>query len=77
MVPEVLKGKLQAALNPNPGPGSGISDGTRGYVMDYHWEIQDADGRAIGTINAIGFGGGSPPPGSALEAFAGNFTVVV
>ena len=63
-------------LSPTPGPGVGISAITRGFVMDYQWEIQDADGRHVGTINAIGFGAGPPPLGSGDDASAGNFSVI-
>jgi len=63
-------------VSPNPGPGVGVSDVTRGFVMDYHWEIQDAGGTYIGTISAIGLGAGPPPLGSGEDASAGNFTVI-
>jgi hypothetical protein len=71
----MIRGTL-VRLSPNPGPGVGISDVTRSYVMDYQWEIQDAYGSHVGTINAIGFGAGPPPLGSGEDASAGNFSVI-
>jgi hypothetical protein len=51
---------------PNPQPGQVIADTTRNFLVDWIWEIQQADGTPIGTIMATGMGFGPPPPGSPL-----------
>jgi uncharacterized protein (TIGR03437 family) len=59
-------------LTPAPTPGMAIADIVRtGYV---HWafELLKPDGSPIGSIFVAGLSGGTPPPGSPLNASAGN-----
>lgn len=51
--------------NPTPRPGQAIADVTRTALREHIFEILQPDGIAVGTIMAIGFSGGSPPPGQA------------
>lgn len=48
---------------PNPQPGQAIADVMRVSIRQHIFEILQPDGTPIGTIMAIGFSGGSPPPG--------------
>ena len=63
-------------LRPSPTPGQVISDVNRNHVLDWHLEIQQADGTPVGTIMGKGFGAGSAipgtPPGAANVAVVGG-----
>ena len=48
---------------PNPQPGQAIADVMRVSIRQHIFEILQPDGTPIGTIMAMGFSGGSPPPG--------------
>jgi hypothetical protein len=67
--------------NPAPQPGQAIADIARAAVYDYHLDLLQNDGTPIGTIMAIGLGGGPPPPGipqgsSSLTIVGGGVTTV-
>jgi hypothetical protein len=49
--------------NSNPRPGQAIADVTRVAVREHIFEILQPDGTPIGSIMAMGFSGGDPPPG--------------
>jgi hypothetical protein len=46
-----------------PAPGQAIADITREAIREHIFEILQPDGTPIGTIMAMGFSGGNPPPG--------------
>jgi len=62
-------------MSPSPTPGVAISDTTRNNFAISQLEIQDADGRDIGTISFQGYFGGNAPPGAPATLFS-NLTVV-
>ena len=62
--------------SPNPAAGVAIADVTRAGAVDTRFEIQSADGTPIGTVIAVEFGGGPPPPGAPLEITQGNNVIV-
>ncbi len=49
--------------SPNPNPGGAIADVSRTAMREHMFEILQPDGTPIGSIMAIGFSGGNPPPG--------------
>src|SRR5262249_29949872 len=49
--------------NPNPRPGQAIADVTRVAIREHIFEISQQDGTPIGSVMAMGFSGGDPPPG--------------
>ena len=51
--------------NPTPAPGQAIADVTRTAMREHIFEILQPDGTPVGTIMAMGFSGGNPPPGQA------------
>jgi hypothetical protein len=51
--------------NPTPVPGQAIADVTRTAMREHIFEILQPDGTPVGTIMAMGFSGGNPPPGQA------------
>ena len=59
-------------LRTAPNPGEGIADVARGAVIEQMFEILSSDGKPIGTIVAIGLGGGTAPPGAPATATQGN-----
>jgi uncharacterized protein (TIGR03437 family) len=59
-----------------PRPGQAVADIGRLRVAEMIFEIQQTDGTPIGTIFAIGLGGGAPPPGAPSAATASNFAVI-
>jgi len=63
-------------LKPNAGPGSAISDATRGNTCGGSLEILWPDGTPIGTIFVADMGGGTAPPGSPVGAVQGNFALI-
>jgi hypothetical protein len=48
---------------PNPQPGQAIADVMRVSIRQHIFEILQPDGTPIGSIMAMGFAGGNPPPG--------------
>ena len=56
-------------------PGQAIADTTRGFIDDGVWEIQTAEGAAVGTLTTHGFIGGPPPPGAPAAAIGTNLAV--
>jgi uncharacterized protein (TIGR03437 family) len=83
---KTAKGSLIArqqaiALSPTPSPGQGVADVVRTAVTEFLFDIQQADGTAVGNIHTLtlsggavpaGFSGGSVPFGAPLE---GNHVV--
>ena len=67
----------QTALNLTTDPlaGQAIADVVRTNVVDRIVEIQQPDGRPIGSFMTMGFDGGSPPPGAPASAAASNFAI--
>jgi uncharacterized protein (TIGR03437 family) len=64
-------------LNPAANPGQAIADVMRGNASDQVFEIQNADGTAIGSIMTSGLAGaGPPPPGAPLAVTQGNNAIV-
>lgn len=59
-----------------PGTGKAIGDITRTAIGHSVWEIQTADGRAVGTVMTTWLSGGTPPPGAPGACTAGNQGVV-
>jgi len=62
-------------LSPTASPGGAIADITRPAMAEVSWEFLKADGSSIGNIYAMGFSGGTPPPGSPQGA-AGGATAI-
>jgi hypothetical protein len=65
----------RVGLTTNQAAGQAISDTTRGFIDDGVWEIQNAEGAAIGTFTTHGFIGGPPPPGAPAAATGTNLAV--
>ena len=65
----------RVGLTTSPTPGQAIADTIRGFIDDGVWEIQSADGAAIGTFTTHGFIGGPPPPGAPAAAQGTNLAV--
>jgi len=57
-------------------PGVAISDVARLSLIHHVWEIQDANGVAIGTIMGQGFANGPAPPGSPAAQQSSNISIV-
>jgi Flp pilus assembly pilin Flp len=53
--------------NPNPRPGQAIADVTRVAIREHIFEILQPDSTPIGSIMAMGFSGGDPPPGQSRQ----------
>jgi len=51
----------RVGLTTNQVPGQAIADTIRGFIDDGVWEIQTADGTAVGTFTTHGFIGGPAP----------------
>jgi uncharacterized protein (TIGR03437 family) len=64
-------------LNTSPSltPGSAIADVNRNGIVFHFWEIQQDDGTPIGSIMAMGLGGGSAPPGAPTAQQGANFVI--
>ena len=60
---------------PNPQPGQAIADVMRVSIRQHIFEILQPDGTPIGTIMAMGFSGGNPPPGQPSTERA-NWAIV-
>jgi hypothetical protein len=65
----------RVGLTTNQVPGQAIADTTRGFIDDGVWEIQTAEGTAVGTFTTHGFIGGPPPPGAPAAATNTNLAV--
>src|SRR5437588_777171 len=63
-------------LNTNPSGSQAISDANRFQAMDISLEIQQADGRAVGTIVLSGVTGGAAPVGAPKAGVTGTFAVI-
>jgi uncharacterized protein (TIGR03437 family) len=61
--------------SPTITPGTAIADVVRNGIVFHIWEIQQADGTAIGTIMAMGLGGGPAPPGAPASQQGANFVI--
>jgi uncharacterized protein (TIGR03437 family) len=55
-----------------PMAGQAIGDVNRGFLDEGIWEFLQTDGTPIGTITALGFIGGAPPPGSPVAQTGWN-----
>lgn len=62
-------------LTPQPAPGEAIADVTRFAIEHEVFELLDADGNPLGTINLEGLGDGPPPPGAPPQIETGNYVV--
>lgn len=56
--------------------GVAISDVARLSLINHVWEIQDANGVAMGTIMGQGFANGPAPPGSPAAQLSSNISIV-
>ena len=65
----------RVGLTTNQVPGQAIADTTRGFIDDGVWEIETAEGTAVGTFTTHGFIGGPPPPGAPAAATNTNLAV--
>ena len=57
-------------------PGTAIADVARLSLINHVWEIQDANGVAMGTIMGQGFANGPAPPGSPAAQLSSNISIV-
>jgi uncharacterized protein (TIGR03437 family) len=80
-----VKGNLvfrstRLGLTPNAQPGqnpaTAIADIERGTIGQWHMEILQVNGTAIGTFMAVGFPNGAPPPGAPTMASTHNMAIV-
>ena len=67
---------MSIALRTSANPGLAIADTIRQDAQDFRFEIQQADGTPIGSIMAIGFSGGVPPPGASTRATGGSNVII-
>jgi hypothetical protein len=72
----VFARNLYVNFNPNPSGSQAVADISRAQAMEILFEIQQADGTAIGTIVLTGVTSGGPPPGAPKSAPTGNFAVI-
>jgi uncharacterized protein (TIGR03437 family) len=56
-------------------PGRPIADISRSLIWNMLFEVHDVEKGHVGTLAAIGFGPGPPPPGTAPGSLAGNFII--
>lgn len=64
-------------LRPGPNPGNAIADTNRNSLTDiFNFEILNVDGTQIGTIMALGLGGGDAAPGAPSVVTQGNNAIV-
>src|SRR5215831_4777553 len=59
-----------------PKAGGAVADITRVSIRTVAVEILQRDGTPVGTIMAVGMGGGLPPPGAPLAITQTNFAIV-
>ena len=64
-------------MNPkiNAKPGQAIADTSRAPFVQWHCEILQEDGTAVGSITGIGLNGGPAPPGAASGSNGGTWIV--
>lgn len=67
--------RTQFTLRVNPTGGQAIADMNRNNRLERYYEILRPDGTQIGSIMAIGIGGGTPPPGAPLVTSDANFVI--
>ena len=67
--------RTQFNLRVNPTPGQSIADLERNNRLERYYEILKPDGTPIGSIMAVGNGGGAPPPGAPLVTTDANFLI--
>lgn len=73
----MFAGRTRAiGARPDPRPGSAIADVARVAIREQIFEILQPDGTPIGTIVALGFSGGTPPPGAPVTQRGGNWAIV-
>src|SRR3990172_9408567 len=65
----------QFNLRVNPTPGQAIADLQRNNRLERYYEILKPDGSQIGSIMAVGNGGGDPPPGAPLVTSDANIVI--
>ncbi len=63
-------------LSPSPVGSQAIADVNRFSLLDILLEIQQADGKSVGTIVLSGSAPGETPPGMPKAGVVGNFAVV-
>jgi len=68
--------RTQFNLRVNPTPGQAIADAERNNRLERFYEILKPDGTQIGSLMAVGNGGGAPPPGAPLVTTDANFVIV-
>src|SRR3989338_5150081 len=68
--------RTQFNLRVNPTPGQAIADAVRNNRLERFYEILKPDGTQIGSLMAVGNGGGAPPPGAPLVTSDANFVIV-
>jgi hypothetical protein len=62
-------------LTPAPTSGQTIADTTRTAMLDFMWEILDAESTPIGSIMASGMNFGTPPPGAPQAVLRDNIAI--
>jgi len=67
--------RTQFNLRVNPTPGQAIADLERNNRLERYYEILKPDGTPIGSLMAVGNGGGTPPPGAPLVTSDANFLI--
>jgi hypothetical protein len=67
--------RTQFNLRVNPTPGQAMADLERNNRLERYYEILKPDGTQIGSLMAIGNGGGTPPPGAPLATSDANFVI--
>ena len=68
--------RTQFNLRVNPTPGQAIADLERNNRLERYYEILKPDGTPIGSLMAVGNGGGTPPPGAPLVTTDANIVIV-
>ena len=67
--------RTQFNLRVNPTPGQAMADLERNNRLERYYEILKPDGSQIGSIMAVGNGGGDPPPGAPLVTSDANIVI--
>ena len=67
--------RTQFNLRVIPTPGQAIADLERNNRLERYYEILKPDGTPIGSLMAVGNGGGTPPPGAPLVTSDANFLI--
>ena len=63
-------------LRPNPTAGQAIGDTTENTIGEWTLEFVNSDSSQIGTIAALGVGGGPPPAGGPLQITGSGLVIV-